>query len=132
MDSERFTNRAGVPPLSNTRDPFQKLKSAVAETKVEEEASPKPPLRTPASVGMMLTGTIIGPQLRIARIGGKSYREGQTIEVVREEDKSHVSFTLLEVHDRRAVLESQGERFELAIPEPSKSGKMELLGANGR
>ena len=24
------------------------------------------------------------------------------------------------------------ERFELAIPEPSKSGKMELLGSNGR
>ena len=123
---------APAPPWSNTRDPFQKAKTAVAETKVEEEARPKPPVLTPASVGMVLTGTIIGPQRRIARISGKSYNEGQTIEVVKEKDKLHVSFTLLEVHDRRAVLESQGERFELAIPEPSKSGKMELLGSNGR
>jgi len=123
---------APAPPLSTTRDPFQKPKSAVAETKVEEEARPQPPVLTPAGVGMVLTGTIIGPQLRIARISGKSYHEGQTIEIVKEKGKLHATFTLLEVHDRRAVLESQGERFELAIPEPSKSGKMELLGSNGR
>jgi len=121
---------ASAPPLSNTRDPFQKPKTAAAETKVAEEGRPKPPVLTPAGVGLVLTGTIIGPQRRIARISGKSYNEGQTIEVIK--DKLRVTFTLLEVHDRRAVLESQGERFDLVIPEPSKSSKMELLGNNGR
>ena len=32
----------------------------------------------------------------------------------------------------RAVLEAQGGRFELTIPEPEKSGKIEFVGASGK
>ena len=58
---------------------------------------------------------------------------GQVIEVAKEKEKESpcATFKLIEVHPRRAILEAEGERFELTIPEPGKSGKIEFLGAAG-
>ena len=67
------------------------------------------------------------------QINGKSYSVGQIIETAkdkeRDKDSTATKYNLIEVSPRRAVLEADGERFELTIPEPSQSDKIQLLGA---
>ena len=74
----------------------------------------------------MLTSTILGPERRVAQINGKSYMEGQTIEVEREKNSIHATYKLMEVHPRRVVLQSDEGPLELIIPEPNGSGKIEI------
>jgi len=117
--------------LVQTRDPFESPPTEEAEGKAEDKIKAKSPVVTPVAAGLVLTSTIIGPQRRVVQISGKTYAVGQMIEVAKEKESVHATFRLIEVHPRRAVLEAGGERFELTIPEPGKSGKMEFLGAVG-
>jgi hypothetical protein len=119
-----------APALTNTRDPFETTLVEVAQTNSVEPSKPEPPKITPTAAGLALTSTIIGPQRSIAQINGKTYSVGQTIEVALDKEASNAVFKLIEVQPRRAVLEASGQRFELMIPEPGSSGKMELLGAS--
>ena len=109
-------------PLAIDRDPFQGPKDDIDKT-IEEPEVIAPPV-SPASLGMALTSTLIGPNGGIARIGGRTYNQGQTIETVKE--GRNYKFVLAEIHDRKVVLEMEGERFELSIPEPGTSGRMVL------
>ncbi len=118
-----------APPLTKTRDPFESPKIETSEAKTAEKSQSKPPAITPAAAGLVLTSTIIGPQRRIAQISGKTYAVGQTIEVAKDKEVLGIAFKLVEVHPRRAVLEADGQRFELTIPEPGKSGKIEFSGS---
>jgi hypothetical protein len=120
-----------APPLTKTRDPFESPAVDVAATQAAEQPKPKLPAITPAAAGLALTSTIIGPQRRIAQINGRTYVVGQTIEGVKEKESLSAAFKLIEIHPRRAVLEAEGQRFELLIPEPGKSGKIDILGAVG-
>jgi hypothetical protein len=119
-----------APPLTQTRDPFQPAKIEVVETKPIERLKPRLPIVTLSASGLTLTSTIIGPQRRIARINGKTYGVGQTITVAKDKE-APVTFKLIEVKPRHAVLEAEGQRFELSIPEPTKSNRIELLGETG-
>ena len=122
-----------APLLTKMRDPFEPSTIEAADTKAQEQSKLKPPAITPAAAGLVLTSTIIGPQRRVAQIDGKTYTVGQTIEVAQEKAALGVEFKLIEVHSRRAVLEADGQRFELMIPEPGKSNKIEFLGvADGK
>jgi hypothetical protein len=116
-----------APSLITTRDPFQPATIEAAATKPIEQPSPKPPAIAPTAAGLVLTSTIIGPQRRVAQINGKTYAVGQTIEVRKEKEALGIAFRLIEVQPRRAVLETAGQRFELMIPEPNKSGKIQFL-----
>jgi hypothetical protein len=79
---------------------------------------------TPQSVGLELSSTIIGAKRRVARISGRTYEEGQTIEA--SKDGQPIAFTLAEVHSRHVVLLRQGEPFQLAIPGRTQSGRIEM------
>lgn len=116
-------------PLTITRDPFQSSKDTLEKNLKDEEANIKPPPVSPASLGMALTSTLIGPGGGIARIGGRTYNRGQIIEA--EKEGRNYKFILTEIQDRRVVLEMEGERFELSIPEPGMSGHM-VLGTAGK
>jgi hypothetical protein len=116
-----------APSLTIQRDPFEVPKIETAKTKAEEK--PKPPKITPTAAGLALTSTIIGPQRRVAQINGETYVVGQTIARVKEKQADGVIFKLVEVQPRRAVLEADGQRFELTIPEPGKSDKIQFLEA---
>jgi hypothetical protein len=111
-------------PLTIARNPFQGPKEAIDKAALEEQAKAKAPPATPASLGMALTSTLIGSKGGIARIGGRIYNQGQTIEM--EKEGRNYKFVLSEVHDRRVVLEMEGERFELSIPKPGTSSHMVL------
>ncbi len=110
--------------LTNIRDPFQGPQAAATASKIEEQAIDKPPILSPTNLGITLTSTIIGPQGRIARIGGRTYKQGQTIKT--EKDGRTYKFILTEIRDRQVILEAEGEHFELSIPEPGQSGHMVL------
>ncbi|MEN6404968.1 MAG: hypothetical protein ABFC77_00700, partial [Thermoguttaceae bacterium] len=69
-----------APTLTQARNPFEPSGSAAAEAAAVEKAK-KQTAATPQSLGLVLTSTILGPQRRVARISGKTYSVGQTIEI---------------------------------------------------
>jgi len=113
-----------VESIAVVRDPFQGSKDSIAKTMAEDTAAEKPPSASPASLGMILTSTLIGPQGAIARIGGRTYNQGQTIKA--EKEGHSYKFILTEINDRQVTLEAEGERFQLIIPEPTDSSRMVL------
>jgi len=120
-----------APPLTIKRNPFQTPDDAKARLEtVAEKGAAKMPAITPSAAGLVLSGTIIGPDRRVARIGGKTYTLGQIIDVVKPKEKdgegATISFQLIDIQPRRAILEADGNRYELTIPEPEKSDKIEF------
>ena len=107
------------------RDPFTVVSTGI-EVDQDEEAQPDEPQVTPATLGVELSGTLVGPDRRVALIGGKAYREGQTIKV--DQDDRPIEFELVEVHPQRIVLHLHGSRFDLAIPERRSTGLIEPSG----
>jgi hypothetical protein len=128
MHDDSRTKTAARP--AQMRDPFDSPKTALAKAKPAEKAEPRPPAISPSAAGLVLSGTIIGPRRRVAQISGRTYTLGQTIAVAKEKESATATFKLTEVQARRAVLQSGGEKFELTMPEPGKSGKIELLVPN--
>lgn len=111
--------------IAGWRDPFASGR-AVAERDRNEEAQVAVAPVTPESLGMELSGTLIGPHRRVALIGGKAYRVGQSVTVDRAGRPIHLQ--LAEVHPRRIVLEWEGNRLDLAMPEQESPGPIELGG----
>jgi hypothetical protein len=118
-----------APVLMQTRDPFQAPNLDEPEMTAEDKIKAKPPVIAPTAAGLVLTSTIIGPDRRVVQINGKPYRVGQTVEVAKDKDSMSLKYKLIEIHTRRAILEADGERFELTIPEPSQSDKIQFLGS---
>jgi hypothetical protein len=115
-----------APSLSAVRDPFELPKEQIARIKGEDKPEMRSPTPTAGPAGLLLTSTIIGPQRRVAQINGKTYAEGQAIDVGREHDAAVRTFHLVEIHPRRAVLQCGEDRLELVIPEPGDSQKIEI------
>ncbi|MBN1396022.1 MAG: hypothetical protein JW959_13450 [Pirellulales bacterium] len=109
-----------------TRDPFEFPKSEIAKTESAETTNPSNRIVTPEDAGLSLSSTIIGPRSRMARINGKTYTIGQSIETTNEEAALKAVFKLTEVNPDGVVLESDSGRFELTLPDPRKSGKIEI------
>jgi hypothetical protein len=111
------------------RDPFRLVQTESVEAKkVNEETPSEPrPVWTAETLGLQLSSTIVGPGRSIARISGRTYELGHTLELSR--DGSRISLTLSEVGPGRAVLQGQGQSFELTIPDRQPSGRIELLGS---
>ena len=118
--------------IAGQRDPFQPVMKDEVKKQEEEKAEEQPPpvetVRTPQSLGMKLSGTIVSPRGKVALLDGQTYREGQ--QIGRAEDGKQYVFTLAEVHAERIVLERLGMRYDLMIPKATGSGRIELLGSN--
>ncbi len=108
------------------RDPFELPKSEIARKEKKEPPGAQLPTITPGDAGLTLSGTLIGPRNRAARINGKTYSLGESIEIDDAEKMVRASFKLTEVHSRGVVLQSGEKRFELKIPDPAESGKIEI------
>ncbi len=122
MDADRRT--VAAEPLPIARDPFT-VRTVVERTAVDEELVGEPGNATPDSLGMALSSTIIGPGRRVARINGKSYRQGRTIRLTK--DGQELLFLLAEVRPGQVVLKREGERFELKAPTPAGRSRIELM-----
>jgi len=105
------------------RDPFALSVEPEPAVAVETESGPEPeeaqPAVDPASLGLVLSSTIVGPRLRAARIAGKTYHRGETLVVTK--DGRQYQFVLAEIHPRVVVLEGEAGRFELRLPKPDLS-----------
>jgi len=67
---------------------------------------------TPASVGLKLSGTMVGAGRRVAVISGKSYQEGREVRLTED-----LVFVVAEVTARKVVLRRGEESFVLELPE---------------
>ena len=118
--------------LAGRRSPFEPIREEPVETSpdlVEEEpvetVETVETVVTPGSLGMQLTGTVVGPGRHVAVIDGKAYAQGRIVGSVK--DGQAIEFTLAEVSEERIVLERQGQRYELAIPQRAASGQIESI-----
>ena len=120
-----------VADLAERRDPFRAVLIVVAGTEddeeIDESLSVKPEL-TPETLGMQLSGTVVGTRRRVAMIGGKVYTEGRTVPAVGQSQE--IEFVLSEVHPRKIVLERLGKRYELAVGDQTLPGSIELIRGN--
>lgn len=117
--------------LVGRRDPFQAVAAAAADEEDQEKeqsseakAAAALAAMTPDQLGAELTSTLIGPQRRLALVNGRPYRQGRTI--VLSKDGQRAEFHLSEVHARRIVLERDGVRYELTIPQSDPAGRLEV------
>ena len=96
------------------RDPFE-FPAAVPEVFSEPVAATRQEKIeiTPQSAGLSLSSTIVGPRQRMALLGGKTYRLGDTI--VSRKDDDLAEFVLTEVHSRKIVLWRDGKNYELKL-----------------
>lgn len=108
--------------LAFAQDPFQDMHVTLESSIAEKKDDIKPPPETPASLGMTLSSTIFGQRGGIARISGKTYARGQKIKI--EKEGRSYEFILDDIRDRQVILEANGEKYELNIPEPGKSNRM--------
>ena len=138
-------------PLQQKRDPFQVLDVELANGKLDgprlevQQSFPSEknvslpavqgtkerhdvfrPSAVSTATGLTLTGIIIGPERRVAQINGRVYTVGQMISVVQGEGATPIRFQLVAIAPHCVILASNGERFELTIPEFGKSERIEI------
>lgn len=122
-------------PLTQTPgrpDPFHNMVSEAAlaqqrKTETEKELEPKAvqPPPDPQSLGMVLSSTVVGSHRRVALVNGKAYFEGGSL--VLSDNDQPIAFKLVRVHPKGVVLERDGISYEVNLPEPKWSGRMEVL-----
>jgi hypothetical protein len=110
---------APVEDVTGWHDPFA-VAAAEPQAVEPDDAQNEQLLLSPEDLGIELSGTLVGPHRRVALIGGKAYREGQTVNIDR--DGQSIEFQLAEVHSRRIVLGREGRRFDLRIPDRNTPG----------
>jgi len=115
---------------AGTRDPFvapqKKSATEMAQTPPKENPLPVLTNLTPASLNLVLTSTIVGPELRVARINGQTYKTGEILELIK--DGHEIQFTLVEIGPKEVILQREGQRFSLKLTPRKSNGKFELIG----
>ena len=126
MEDDPLTSTANI--IISKRDPFHMQKPEMVEETVEPEIEPEIVQKdlTPEELGLVLSSTIIGKRRRLAQISGKTIELGGFVNVTK--DDRQYEFKLVEVQHRMVVLQRNSERFELRIPVPVDSEKIELYG----
>lgn len=121
---------AAADTLKTRRDPFHAIPAPVVQEEVKAAPKVAPVVLTPEQLGLKLSSTVVGSDRRVALINGRIFREGQVIKCGKETQE--ILFRLAEIHSRHVVLERDGHRFELAIPDKKLSNRIELSGSPGR
>ena len=113
--------------LSQLRDPFRMPgeKRPVDRSEEIEESPRTAPEQAIAGIVVELTGTIVGPQRRVAILDGQAYREGDTILV------EHLGTTweleIRRIEATRVKVGWQSIERELTVPERQQAGRIELV-----
>lgn len=115
--------------LTLTRDPFRPIepeqpKEVAAATK--HEPQPAPLDVPPSEVGLVLSGTIVGPHQSIARLNGKSYRRGDWVSA--PESKVPLTYRIVDVSGRSVTLALGEKQYELKMARRQSSAAADMSG----
>ena len=129
---ERDQRTSAVDRWDNTLNPFRAVvvDVATAEDEKANESELEQELRetVSSSLEQVQFSTIVGTGGRAALINGKTYREGRIVTLSLGEKK--FDFQLVAVHAGRIVLERQRKQYELKLPEPGRSERIEWYGSS--
>ena len=99
-------------------NPFAALSTPVTDVGTSEVAPGEPisvsEVVDPRSLGLIVSGTMLGKHRRVAVVNGRPYAEGRQRQLGPD-----VTFTLARVGMRHIVLERDGRRFDLPVAEES-------------
>lgn len=129
IDNDPRTLPASV--LPRERDPFGTPTLKIVQTadkEDEEETEIADDSFTPQSLGMVLSTTIVGDKWQVARINGKTYKQGQDIKVAK--DGKELNFEVVEILPQSVILKRKERQFELKISPDIKSGTIEMYSDN--
>jgi hypothetical protein len=113
-------------PHGGGRDPFRFIVH-VEKPKAPPPESKKKPI-VAQSVPLKLSGTLVGPQRRLATINGRTYRQGDEVKLTA--DGQTAVFKLTEIHPQRVVVTYEGRPLELKIRVPATTNEIQLMGKN--
>jgi hypothetical protein len=115
-------------PLPGARDPFR---PAALQNAAQLSAKPVEQKIDPSSLGLELTGTLIGPRQSVAMINGRAYvlprsnngvqRGSAHISIQQQDHKFEL--TLLSIDSDSVQLEFQGQPFQLRVRDKSLETK---------
>lgn len=129
---EQDPRTSAVGHWANTPNPFRAVVAnvATAEEEKAKESELEQELRETVSTSLeqVQFSTIVGPSRRAALINGKTYREGRIVTLSLGEKK--FEFQLVAVHAGRIVLERRRKQYELKLPEPGHSERIEWYGSS--
>jgi hypothetical protein len=109
---ERDARMSPATELIAARDPFKVPTIEMPASKKREEAVVEKPDLTPASAGLVLNSTIVGPGEKRALIGGEIYEEGGMLAATGGE----IWFRIVEIRPREVILERKGRLYTLDLP----------------
>jgi hypothetical protein len=98
-------------------DPFRvdpRVEQAVLAGPATAEPPPSASL-DPTSVGLVLTGAVVGPKRRTAIISGRSYFEGETVKPSAAVGPAPIEFRLETITSRGVELAAGGKRYKLEL-----------------
>jgi hypothetical protein len=115
-------------PAENQRDPFQQTELKSAAVAVAKAAAARKRY-TPETLGLTLTGTLIGSQRRLAVINGQVYPEKAEFRV--KADGNEVAFRVAEVQRQAVILRQGEETFNLKLKSVLAEGSANRGSAGG-
>jgi hypothetical protein len=124
MEADPRARSAG--PLAAGCDPFGQNGSRQAAVLNRERTPPVATDVSPASLKMVLAGTILSPSHRVARIDSRTYAMGDKVQATSKDGKP-LEFVLTEIDARRVVLQRLGKQYELKIRLAKPAGRIELF-----
>jgi len=114
---DRDPRRKPAVNVAGHRDPFAGARPAVIATFTEQTEQEVADLEaravTPQDAGLVVTSTIVGPLRRVALIGGRAYKVGDTIAATTGTDK--FEFRLVDVRPHSVMVAAGGQEYELTI-----------------
>ncbi len=112
--------------LATTRDPFRiSTTPSQIETTKKLVSEPKKKFTSPDSLGLKLTGTLVGPKSGLAQINGKTYSQGQVIAASKE--GQDYQMTLKAIYSNSVSLTMDGKDYLLRMPTSNSAGKIDLV-----
>jgi len=128
----RMTTASHPPGRTHPFDPVEPPASEPAETeggpkaggKEEAIADLAQDIADPASLGLVLSSTIVGNESPAALINGKSYRLGEAVRL--DHNKQTIEFQLVNIRADSVVLQRGERQYEVCLPEPAASGRLKM------
>jgi hypothetical protein len=110
-------------------DPFRGDARAGHAASAEPATAEPPPSVSfdPASLGLVLTGAIVGPKRRTAIISGRSYFEGETVRPNTATGPAPIEFRLETITSRGVELAAGGKRYKLQLARAQLGADDELI-----